>query len=99
MKYILKQKGYSDEEACAKAAIQPGMTLYGYCGGRFGRDSYGDKVVIEVRTDSVVVEDFSYSCEKEKGLIIKSFPIYSWVDLINESNRALEEAEAGEKER
>lgn len=35
--------------------IEPGDTLYGFCGGHFGRDSYGDKIVVAVGRDWVVV--------------------------------------------
>jgi hypothetical protein len=27
-------------------ALTPGVTLYGFCGGVFGRDSYEDKIVV-----------------------------------------------------
>lgn len=32
-----------------------GQQLYGYCGGYFGRDSYGDKRIEAVGSDWVVV--------------------------------------------
>lgn len=36
--------------------IEPGDTLYGFCGGAFGR-SYGDKVVVAVGRDWVVARE------------------------------------------
>lgn len=36
---------------------EPGDTLYGFCGGAFGRDSYGDKIVIAVGRDWLVARE------------------------------------------
>lgn len=35
--------------------LRVGDTLYGFCGGAFGRDSYGDKRVEAIGADWVVV--------------------------------------------
>lgn len=35
--------------------VRPGLLLYGYCGGHFGRDSYDTKRVEAVGADWVVV--------------------------------------------
>jgi len=35
--------------------LRVGQKLYGFCGGRFGRDSYGDKIVEAIGVDWVVV--------------------------------------------
>lgn len=35
--------------------LRVGDTLYGYCGGAFGRDSYEDKTVLHIGHDYVVV--------------------------------------------
>lgn len=44
--------------------LYPGTTLYGYCNGYFGRDSYGEKRVIASGTYNkqnwVVVEERGY---------------------------------------
>lgn len=40
---------------------EPGDTLYGFCHGAFGRDSYGDKVVIAVGRDWVLVRERTYA--------------------------------------
>lgn len=88
MKYVLKQKG-DTEESQARNAIKPGMVLYGYCGGAFGRDSYGDKIVLEVHEDHLVV--------REEGFTRTSFTIdgdiRTWADLIKDSNECLEQEE------
>jgi hypothetical protein len=41
-----------------------GRTLYGYCGGFFGRDSYDDKTIIAVGEDFVTVRE-----ETSRGLV------------------------------
>ena len=35
-----------------------GITLYGFCNGFFGRDSYGEKVIMAVGDDWVVVRNY-----------------------------------------
>jgi hypothetical protein len=71
-------------EAKARASIKPGTYLYGYCGGRFGRDSHGDKLVLKVYEDYLEVQE-------EDGTLNNSLTINSWVDLVNSSNSFLEE--------
>lgn len=39
--------------------IRVGAVLYGFCGGGFGRDSYGDKRVEGIGVDWVVARDES----------------------------------------
>jgi hypothetical protein len=73
-----------DEQAQARKLLQPGMILYGYCGGRFGRDGYGDKIILKVRKDSVRVTN-------ERGVEQDSFLIDDWVELIKQSNQSLAE--------
>jgi hypothetical protein len=34
-----------------------GVTLYGFCGGKFGRDSYGSKVIEAVGSDWLVLRE------------------------------------------
>lgn len=36
--------------------FKPGDTLYGYCGGAFGRDAYSDKICVSVRPLYAVFE-------------------------------------------
>lgn len=79
------ESGLTSKELEAYNSIKPGMYLYGYCGGRFGRDSYGDKLVVSKTIDSVtVMEDGVKNC---------SFQIHSWLDLVNSSNSSLKEDE------
>jgi hypothetical protein len=54
----------------ASKALQPGTILYGFCGGYFGRESYEDKTVTDVRwngRDLVVtaLEDDRYEVTAE----------------------------------
>lgn len=86
MKYVLNQKE-GTEEYQAMMAIRPGMKLYGFCGGLFGRDSYGEKTILEVHEDHVVVTEDGFTMPSRK---IDGDP-YSWVGLIEDSNRALKE--------
>lgn len=37
--------------------LRPGDVLFGFCGGHFGRDSYGDKVVLDVGVDYVTARE------------------------------------------
>lgn len=37
--------------------LQVGDTLYGFCGGHFGRDSYGEKYVEAIGPDWVVARE------------------------------------------
>lgn len=77
----LKQRDGSPEIQ-ARNLLKPGMMLYGYCGGDFGRDSYGDKKIIAVYEDHLVVE--------EEGHTLVSRTIHSWIKLIEDSNYYLE---------
>jgi hypothetical protein len=45
------------ENVFAKAGIFVGTRLHGFCGGYFGRDSYGEKVVEAVGSDWIVVRE------------------------------------------
>ena len=85
-KYVLKQREDSDETN-ARNAIRPGNLLFGYCGGLFGRESYGDKKVVSVHSDHLVVT--------EDGHTLVSRTIdgesYTWAGLILDSNNSLEE--------
>lgn len=37
--------------------IEPGDILFGYCGGFFGRDAYGDKIVVAMGRDWIVCRE------------------------------------------
>jgi len=83
---MLKQRGYNTpdfKQDLARASIRPGMTLYGYCNGEFGRDSYGDKIVVEV--------GFRHLLVREPGGELNTANDVNWVELIKSSNRALED--------
>ena len=81
---ILRQKGYTSAQSKAKAQITLGVSLYGYCCGYFGRDSYDVKTVVSVVGDTIVAVD-------DRGRTVTSHPITDWVDLIRSSNAALDE--------
>jgi hypothetical protein len=49
-----EEQGLSKEQAQAKAQLQSGVILYGYCGGIFGRDSYGNKMVQKVEGNTLL---------------------------------------------
>jgi hypothetical protein len=82
MKYILKQKSKSDENL-AREAFKPGMILYGYCGGIFGRDSHGNKTIVEVD-----VTHNSIMVLESNGAYNTAF-VESWVGLLESSNSSL----------
>ena len=42
---------------CREDRLNVGDTLYGFCGGYFGRDSYSDKRVEAIGKDWVVARD------------------------------------------
>ena len=79
---------FNEEERAAFNCVQPGAYLYGYCGGRFGRDSYGDKLVLSKTYKSVTV--------LEDGVQDTSFEIHSWADLVKSSNNHLKHEINGE---
>lgn len=85
MDYFLKQKGFNDEEQKAKRAFQPGMELYGYCGGIFGRDSYDIKTIKEVNGNQII-------CFNSEGHYVSGV-VDSWVSLLESSNLSLESEE------
>jgi len=83
MAKLKQRKDVDPEQFESRDSIKPGMILYGYCEGRFGRDSYGEKKVLEVHEDHVVV--------MEDGHVLTSFTINDWTSLVESSNGALEE--------
>ena len=89
---MLKQRnesGITGKDLEAYQSIQPGMVLYGYCCGKFGRDSYGDKVVVRKTTDSLEVQE-----ETRDGRRCTNWAEMrpdDWFDLVESSNSWLEE--------
>lgn len=84
--YQLKQVNKSDlnqDQLIAREAFKPGLSIYGFCCGYFGRDSYGEKVIVEVGPDYLVV--------RENGVTCQSFEINNWLELLNSSNNDAEE--------
>jgi len=80
--YVLKQVDESTEETKARSAFKVGLFLYGYCQGRFGRDSHEDKKILKVGDNSITV--------MENGVVSTSLPITSWIELLDSSNNELE---------
>jgi len=80
--YVLKQKEVEGEEAEAKMAFRPGMKLYGYCGGIFGRDSYDIKTIFEIHPKQIQVIN-------SEGLY-QTGNVSSWVKLLEDSNESLQ---------
>ena len=95
MKYILKQKGIKNEDILAKNALFVGMKLYGYCGGLFGRDSYGEKEIVEIHENYLVVKYDNHMYTTSFAIDGK---IHTWAGLIEDSNSALEEMEQEDEE-
>lgn len=84
-KFVLRQLGENDEDAQAKAALVPGLKLYGFMRGLFGRDSYGEKTILSVHHDHIVA--------REDGHTIVSRTIdgdiYTWAGVVEASNEGL----------
>jgi len=88
---VLKQRGQDDVEALARQVFVPGMFLYGYCGGLFGRDSYGDKQIVSVGGDYITV--------RERDGFINTGHIdgrtHTWLGLLGRSNSACNDPDYG----
>jgi len=89
--YILKQKGSTNKESLARSAFRVGDTLYGYCQGIFGRDSYGNKRIISIEGDYIYVVEDTFN-----GPSYNNGQVSSWADLLESSNRSCEEQEEAE---
>jgi len=89
--YVLKQYKKDDEQSKARRAFQIGMTLYGYCGGRFGRDSYEDKKIVNIFGNIIEAID-------EEGITHFSLEIEDWVNLLESSNYEVSQREKYENE-
>ena len=93
-KLILRQRNENTEDTQDKAALIPCLKLYGFMSGLFGRDSHGEKTIISVHEDHIIV--------KEDGHKIVSRLIdgatYTWTGVINDSNEGLEDLEEEECE-
>lgn len=97
MKYVLKQRGdaeLNNEELQAKSVFRVGMELYGYCCGVFGRDSYGVKKVTKIQGNYIHVEEKEWDTSLSADVMCERVGnVYSWVDLLESSNTALESGE------
>lgn len=91
MEYVLKQATEKTENYKARKVFAVGMTLYGYCGGIFGRDSYGDKKIVQIIGDYIEVE--------ENG-VTNYATVKNWIALLEDSNYELmrREKQYGEEE-
>ena len=45
---------------CSRPQLTVGMTLYGFCNGKFGRDSYGEKIVLAIGPDWVLLSEMMW---------------------------------------
>jgi hypothetical protein len=81
----LRQKNDNNEEVKARNLIKPGMELYGYLGGLFGRESFGTKRVSSVYDDHIIAVEDGFT------LVSKTIDgkIYSWKRTIEDSNMEL----------
>ena len=89
---MLKQRGHSKltgRDLEAYNSIETGMFLYGYCCGKFGRDSYGDKLVVSKSPNhiEVVEENLAGGHEKNSAEMDSD----DWFDLVQSSNNWLKE--------
>lgn len=84
-KYELRQHELYDPEDLARQAMQPGLYLYGYCGGIFGRDSYGPKQILDIQEELIVVSELT-----SKGRVRRTGYTNKWLRLLNSSNEALD---------
>lgn len=80
-KYVLKQRGSEDKESLARQAFMPGMFLYGYCGGMFGRDSYGPNEIVSIVGNCITVK---YGNHYMNAVI--DGDLYKWSELLADSN-------------
>lgn len=90
---ILKQRTDYEPELYARSLIVPGMELYGFLGGLFGRDSYGIKKVIEVRAETIIAME---DCVRITSRTIDG-NLYTWQSIVQMSNESLEEMETEEE--
>ena len=81
----------SDWTHRALIVLKPGLVLYGFCGGKFGRDSYGDKKICVVE----VVDDYSVGIGLKLTVIDNG--MYDTIFLIGEEDvrELIESSNAG----
>jgi hypothetical protein len=80
--YVLRQAKVATDDTKARDAFEVGMILYGYCCGHFGKDSYGDKKILEIIGNYLEV--------REEDGSIKCASVDSWAALLESSNSELE---------
>lgn len=80
--YVLRQRETDDEEILARQAFQPGLYLYGYCGGLFGRDAYGPNLILEIKGNDIIVKD------ENGNIMIGTIDgnLFTWKELLQDSN-------------
>ena len=79
---ILEQKEIiENKDLKARNAFHPGLILYGYCCGIFGRDSYGPKKILSVSGKYLTVRD--------KNGSVQTGSVGSWTELLKSSNHDL----------
>ena len=81
-KYVLNQTRDGANEA--RDAFRPGLKLFGFCCGHFGRDSYDVKTIVSVTDFNVTVID-SRGCVG----ISRDLKGDDWEKLLESSNRDL----------
>lgn len=88
---ILKQKGMTNDSSEALTLLKPGMELYGFLGGLFGRDSYGVKTIVMVDA----ARGYIYATENGLGIGSRHIDndVYTWAGIVEYSNQALEDEE------
>lgn len=89
-KFVLRQEGENDEDSQAKAALVPGLKLYGFMGGLFGRDSYGTKTIVSVHHDHIVAREDGHTIVSRT---IGKGSVYTWAGVVQDSNDGLAEQE------
>ena len=89
---ILEQLNIDSEELEARVAFIPGFKLYGHCGGIFGRDrsSNMESIIIDIEEDFITIKD--------KDNRTNCGTVKSWLELLNNSNRACRELRFENKE-
>lgn len=84
----INETGLVEKDLETYNSIQPGMVLYGYCCGKFGRDSYGDKVVVRKTIDYLEVQERR---DDQRFNNSASMQADDWYDLVESSNSWLKE--------
>jgi hypothetical protein len=80
--YVLLQADrHEQEEKKARKAFEVGMTLYGYCGGIFGKSEFSDKKITKI------IGNFMEVINEEGETLTGN--VESWIEILQESNYEL----------